>query len=318
MNSIQRWAGRGLAVLTGAVMPVAWLYYLPVFLITAVKAWFTGRRSRTRRAGSDTALGIELRATLLLLPLVSTWTTLSTTIGAHAMASDGTGFFSVGGAWIFGGALLSVTAVLITVHLLHQHRLGIAVAPFERDVDPAAGLAKIAAWRSSRGYLLLPQRDAQAQAWADSVADPDTATQPSFFRAWRLLLDPRAAGFSHFPLMIAGWVLGWGMLELVFGLLGQQDWHDTLYNFFTGALSALSILLCGTAQLVMQGQYRLRLRARKEVLTERLAAAQASPPAPREVDELRTLLAEVLAELQAARSSPSDGTAHTAPPQNPG
>lgn len=324
MGVVPKWVGRILAVLTGMVLPLAVLYYVPVFLITAAQLWFSGRSVRVRRSGSDSALGLELRATLLLFPMVSIWTSISTTLGAQAISRDQTGFASTGGVWIFGGALISISAVLITVHVLHQHRIGIAVAPFERDVDPAAGLAKIAEWQESRHYRLLPQRDHQAQLWASSVADPEAVKHPSFIRALRLLLDPRATGFGHFPLMLIGWLLTSAALDVTASLTVDSEWEFNAFDAGSTLFSVFALLLCATTQLMMQGQYQLRLRARQDVLSARLAAAQNDPtPPPSDNDEIKALLTEVLAELRltrsgAVKSSPSAGTAHTAPLPPPG
>ncbi|GAB3313766.1 hypothetical protein GCM10027451_27900 [Geodermatophilus aquaeductus] len=258
-------------VITAGALPVASPYFLLSTLLQYLRVLYVKVRSSAATYGSDTTLGFDLVASLVIIPLAGLISTTGVSVALFMLSEeDRVTWQSSGWIVLIGTVLITIKLIWLTARTLSRHKSGAEVLVFEENVEVEAAIDQLREWRGNRvpGYLPGRFKAADTLAMEAVVKDIGTVEAPRLRQALACLAAHRVDRLQLIVIAVGG--VGWIICPLLWRPDTYRWWLMALIILVAYALLALSL------GVTVQSLYfdRLRWLKRSWVLWKRKAAPE--------------------------------------------
>lgn len=299
------------AVSIGLFFPVTAVFYLLAYAINEALLHWNRRPENRARWGRDSVIGIEMLATLIIIPTVGLVASIGTSWAFYQLSAVPSNPGLLHDAWLTLAVtlVLSFLIIVMTVRELARHQGGIEVFPFERDAKPSVALRQLRELRIRVEAGFLPGRYREASRWIDEIGADETRIE-SFTRrvALRRLLRTDSVDFRQFVVVIfaglvtttTALVLTWSALQPLGGMVVQ--WQLTALIAMTFALFVTLLSDTIACRLLLETYRHQRLE--KRIMIMELRLNESSEDRGGSADQLQNLhdqLASLTAQMEKLR-----------------
>jgi hypothetical protein len=212
-----------LIVASALALPWAWGFFGLLAIAWAIYVGAMRARRSYRSFGRPQTLGTEAIATLVAIPVSGLVASVGTSLAFYRLSRAGSEGWDDGWDVLTNTVAISLSIIFGFVWLLARHQSGTAPLPFERDVDPQAGIQTLRKLRTDRTGSFLPGQAVFAAKRAnEALLDGDDARPPKFRDAALCILRRRADQLRLLTLAVGG------MLWVLFALIIGGRWWAAL------------------------------------------------------------------------------------------
>lgn len=262
--------------------PIASIILIPYVLLLAVIYRILAFSRNPRQYGNDATLSWEKLTALVVIPIVGLIATFGTGFGFYLLGDHDHPRTELALMVLVITAVVSVELVVLAVHDLSAHQSRSEVLPYEADVDPESGIARLKEIREQpgSGFLAGIWRTALAEADQDLQEAPQDNQAPGASQVWKAIRSERTSR-NQWNLVLAA-AVGW-LIIAAFALPWGNPWGLFFVLAILVGVATTQLLLSLTISAIhLKWTYHLYLRGgrRIQVLRSRLAQADLASPRP--------------------------------------
>jgi uncharacterized membrane protein len=267
------------AISTGLLFPVTTPFYLVAYATNEALVHWNRRPKNKAKWGHDSIIGIEMLATLIIIPTVGLVASIGTSWAFYQLSATPSQPGHLHDAWLTLAATLILSFVLIVmaVRELARHQSGIEVFPFERDAKPSVALKQLRELRSRAEAGFLPGRYREASRWIDEICADENRIE-SFTRrvALRRLLRTNSVDIRQFiAVIVSGFISMTAAIFLIWSALHPSgsatvQWQLTGLTILTFIIFVAALTGTIACRLLLEAYRHQRLEKRIQVMELRV------------------------------------------------
>jgi hypothetical protein len=247
--------GFAYAVIAGVLLPVASPWFVLNAAIQYLRIMYVKIRSTVSSYGSDSALGFDVVASVVIIPVAGLVGTVGVSVAFYLLSEEDNVTWQSTGWKVLGYSVVATIALIWgTARTLSRHRSGTEVLVFEQDVEPDKGIEKLRGFRSARvpGFLPGRYKAADALAYEAFVDDIEATSGISLKQACKRIIAERRDRLHLGVIALLG--VAW--------ILCPFTWAASTYRWWLMLIVILAtyLLLLLSASLTTQSFFYDRLR----------------------------------------------------------